>query len=208
VLQDLTESIHPKRALPGEALDERTLIELAQRGDARALRVLYRRHADSVLRTAIMPLVRDSTLAKDLLADTFVRAIENLHRFQWQTKGLLPWLVRIAKNLSLDHLRRGKRMTAWPTGMDLEGNLDTEHLLGHAELADLARERIDLCMAELSPRYQRVIALRLIEQRPRSEAAALLGLTTGTLDVLLCRACKAFRKQWRRRFGTSTPEWT
>lgn len=187
--------------------DERMLIERARVGDPRALRVLYQRHADPVLRTAIMPVVRDPTLAKDLLADTFVRAIENLHRFHWQPKGLLPWLVRIAKNLSLDHVRRSKRMTAWPAGMDMRAELDTENLLGRAELADQARVRIEVCMAELSPRYQRVISLRLIEQRPRIEVAALLGVTTSTLDVVLCRACKAFRKQWRRRFGGSTPQW-
>lgn len=187
--------------------DERTLIERAQAGDARALRALYLRHAEPVLRTAIMPVVHNPTLAKDLLADTFVRALENLHRFHWQPKGLLPWLVRIAKNLSLDHLRRSKRMTGWPPGMDVAAEFDAEHLLGRAELADQARARIDACLAELSPRYQQVIAARLIEQRPRAEVAAALGVTTGTLDVVLCRACKAFRKHWQRRFAGSPPQW-
>jgi RNA polymerase sigma-70 factor (ECF subfamily) len=190
-----------------QADDERMLIDRARVGDARALRALYQRHADPVLRTAIMPVVRDPTLAKDLLADTFVRAIENLHRFTWQPKGLLPWLIRIAKNLSLDHVRRHKRMIAWPAGMDVRAELDTENLLGRAELAELAHARIHVCMAELSPRYQQVITLRLIEQRPRVEVAATLGVTTSTLDVVLCRACKAFRKTWRRRFGGSSPLW-
>lgn len=188
-------------------LDERMLIERARVGDARALRALYQRHAEPVLRTAIMPVVHDPTLARDLLADTFVRAIENLHRFQWQPKGLLPWLVRIAKNISLDHVRRSKRMTTWPAGMDLVAELDTEHLLSRSELAELARVRIDACMAELSPRYRQVITLRLVEQGPRVEVAARLGVTTGTLDVVLCRACKAFRKHWHRRFGGSPPQW-
>jgi RNA polymerase sigma-70 factor (ECF subfamily) len=188
-------------------LDERMLVERARVGDDRALRALYQRHADPVLRTAILPVVHDPILAKDLLADTFVRAIENLHRFHWQPKGLLPWLVRIAKNLSLDHIRRNKRTTAWPAGMDIEAEFDGEHLLARAELADQARARIDACMADLSPRYQQVIALRLIEQRPRVEVATMLGVTTGTLDVVLCRACKAFRKHWRRRFGSSAPQW-
>ncbi|MFV8755836.1 RNA polymerase sigma factor [Nannocystaceae bacterium ST9] len=192
---------------PLAIFDERSLVDRARLGDARALRVLYQRHSDEVLRTAILPVVRDATLAKDLLADTFVRAIENLHRFHWQAKGLLPWLVRIAKNLSLDHLRRSKRMIAWPRGLEFETEIDAELLLGRAELADLARARIDACMAELSPRYQLAIRLRLIEQLPRAEAAAHFGVTTGTLDVILCRACKAFRKHWRLRFGGTPPEW-
>jgi RNA polymerase sigma-70 factor (ECF subfamily) len=189
------------------SLDERMLVERAQAGDARALRALYRRHADPVLRTAILPVVRDPTQAKDLLADTFVRAIENLHRFHWQPKGLLPWLVRIARNLSLDHIRRNKRIAAWPVGFELEAEFDAHQLLASAEGAEQARAGIDACLADLSPRYQRVITLRLVEQRPRVEVAALLGVTTGTLDVILCRACKSFRKHWRRRFGGSTPQW-
>jgi RNA polymerase sigma-70 factor (ECF subfamily) len=56
-------------------------------------------------------------------------------------------------------------------------------------------------MASLSPRYREVITLRLVEQRSRAEAAAVLGLTVNTLDVLLCRACKAFRKHWHARYG-------
>jgi RNA polymerase sigma-70 factor (ECF subfamily) len=191
-----------------EPFDEQALIASAQRGDRLALRTLYQRHARAVLRTAILPIVRDDALARDLLADTFVRAIENLHRYRWQGQGLLPWLVRIAKNICFDHLRRSQRGVGWPNGLDRDAKLDVESVLADAELAALARTRIDECMAELRPRYSEVIRLRLIEQRSRAEAATLLGLSTGTLDVLLCRACKAFRKYWTERFADTPPRWS
>ncbi len=72
------------------------------------------------------------------------------------------------------------------------------------ELAELAQAQIAVCMAELDPRYRQVITLRLAEQRSRAEAAELLGVSIGTLDVLLCRACKAFRKHWQLQFGDSS----
>ena len=53
--------------------EERVLIDKAQRGDMQAFREIYERHANAVLRFAILPLVRDRTLGEDLLADTFVR---------------------------------------------------------------------------------------------------------------------------------------
>lgn len=187
--------------------DERALIARAQQGDRLALRVIYQRHATAVLRTAILPVVHDHTLARDLLADTFVRAIENLHRYRWQGHGLLPWLVRIARNICFDHLRRSRRV-AWPNGLHPEAEFDAERMLADAELAALARTQIDECMAELRPRYRQVIRLRLIEQRSRADAAALLGLSTGTLDVLLWRACKAFRKYWTVRFTDTPPRWS
>lgn len=184
--------------------DEQVLVERAQRGDAMAVRALYLRHAEQVHRCAIMPLVRDRHLAEDLLADTFVRAIENLHRFRWQGKGLLPWLIRIGKNLCLDHLRRAGRTTAWPDGFEQQlpdtSDVDAEQLLGRSQLSDLLHERIAVCLDELNPRYRRVLELRLIEKRPREDAAALMEVTIGTLDVLLFRACKAFRKVWARRY--------
>lgn len=195
----------PPSAAEAVPSDERALVERAQAGDQRAIRSLYMLHANAVFRCAIMPLVRDRDLAEDLLADTFVRAIENLHRFRWQGKGLLPWLIRIGKNLCLDHLRKAGRTSAWPEGFEHQlpdrGDHDAELLLGRAELSDLLRERIDLCMTELNPRYRRVLELRLVARRPRQESADALGVTLGTLDVLLFRACKSFRKVWMRRYG-------
>lgn len=184
--------------------EERALVERAQRGDQHAFRALYMLHADTVFRCAILPLVRDRHLAEDLLADTFVKALEHIDRFRWQGRGLLPWLIRIGKNLSLDHLRRAGRTTAWPD--DFEQTLpdrsdsDAESLLGRSELSDLLRERITACMAELNPRYRRVLELRLIEKHSRQDAAAQLGITIGTLDVLLFRACKSFRKVYLRHY--------
>ncbi|NVB40037.1 RNA polymerase sigma factor [Pseudenhygromyxa sp. WMMC2535] len=189
---------------PGE-VDERALVERAQAGDQRAIRALYMLHANTVFRCAIMPMVRDRNLAEDLLADTFLRAIENLHRFSWQGKGLLPWLIRIGKNLCLDHLRKAGRVGAWPEGLEHQlpdpTDDDAESLLGRAELSDVLRERIDACMAEVNPRYQKVLQLRIIDKRSREDAAAQMGVTIGTLDVLLFRACKSFRKIYVRRYG-------
>lgn len=191
-----------------ERVEERELVERAQQGDQRAVRALYMLHADPVFRCAIMPLVRDRNLAEDLLADTFVRAIENLHRFRWQGKGLLPWLIRIGKNLCFDHLRRAGRTAAWPEGFEQQlpdtSDIDAEDLLGRSQLSDLLRERISECMTELNPRYRRVLELRMIDKLPRDEAAVAMDVTIGTLDVLLFRACKAFRKVWASRFEAVT----
>ncbi|WP_052548245.1 RNA polymerase sigma factor [Enhygromyxa salina] len=185
---------------------ERELVERAQAGDQRAFRELYMLHANTVFRCAIMPLVRDRNLAEDLLADTFVRAMENLRRFTWQGKGLLPWLIRIGKNLCLDHLRKAGRTTAWPEGFEQQipdvSDSNAESLLGRSELSDALRERIDACMSDLNPRYRHVLELRMFEKRSRQYAAEQLDVTIGTLDVLLFRACKSFRKVYVRRYGT------
>ncbi|MCA9649056.1 MAG: RNA polymerase sigma factor [Myxococcales bacterium] len=177
----------------------------AQAGEVAAFRALYQRYAQAVHRYAILPLVHDRTLAEDLLADTFVRALENIGRFRWQGKGVLPWLIRIAKNLCLDHLRRSGRVGSWPTEYEQlipdPGEWNGETLAAHLEITGLLRERIDECLEEINPRYRRVLELRLVQGLARDRAAETMEVSIGTLDVLLFRACKAFRKVYVQRYG-------
>lgn len=185
--------------------DERDLIGRAQRGDPTAFHDLYERFAPSVHRYAIAPLVHDRALAEDLLADTFVRALENIQRFRWQGKGVLPWLIRIAKNLCLDHLRKSGRVGAWPVEFEHllpdPTDLDGETVASHRQINELLRERIDTCLQDVNPRYRKVLRLRLVESMARDQAAAEMEVSIGTLDVLLFRACKAFRKVYLQRYG-------
>lgn len=185
--------------------EERALVARAQAGEVAAFRALYQRYAQAVHRYAILPLVHDRTLAEDLLADTFVRALENIGRFRWQGKGVLPWLIRIAKNLCLDHLRRSGRVGSWPTEYEQlipdPGEWNGETLAAHLEITGLLRERIDECLEEINPRYRRVLELRLVQGLARDRAAETMEVSIGTLDVLLFRACKAFRKVYVQRYG-------
>lgn len=185
---------------------ERALVRRAQDGDAAAFRELYERFAPSVHRYAILPMVHDRTLAEDLLADTFVRALENIGRFKWQGKGVLPWLIRIAKNLCLDHLRKVGRVGPWAVGFEQlipdPAEWNGETLAAHKEIGDLLRERISVCLEEINPRYRKVLELRLVASIARDQAAAEMDVSIGTLDVLLFRACKAFRKVYLQRYGT------
>ncbi len=193
-----------------EADRERAWVDAARDGDMDAFRRLYDVHAGRIYRAVLMPLVRDPHLAEDLLADTFVKALEYLPRFEWKGRGFGPWLSRIAKNLALDHLRRKGRFAAWPEGLEQQlptpGEQGAESLLGRSELSELIGERIELCVRSLNPRYQKVLRLRMFEKRPRAEAAEALEVSVGTLDVLLHRACKAFRREYVARWGGQSPE--
>jgi RNA polymerase sigma-70 factor (ECF subfamily) len=166
---------------------------------------MYERFAASVHRYAILPLVHDRTLAEDLLADTFVRALENIGRFRWQGKGVLPWLIRIAKNLCLDHLRKSGRVASWPVELDQlvpdPRDVDGESVVARGEITHLMRERIDACLEDINPRYRKVLQLRLVSGLARDVAAEEMQVSIGTLDVLLFRACKAFRKAYVTRYG-------
>jgi RNA polymerase sigma-70 factor (ECF subfamily) len=74
-------------------------------------------------------------------------------------------------------------------------------LLIAAEEQERNRDRIGRALHALSDRYRLAIELRLIEELPRDECARRMDVTTGTFDVVLFRAVRAFRRhfgQWTR----------
>lgn len=199
-----------ERTVEDDRARERAWVEAAQAGDRDAMRALYDLHAPRIFRAVLLPLVRDRHLAEDLLADTFVKAIEKLDAFRWQGRGMGPWLMRIAKNLALDHLRRSGRFTRWPEGFEgsipAPENDGADVHLGRAEVSEVLAERIEMTLESVNPRYRRVLELRVFEKRAREESAAELEISVGTLDVLLHRACRAFRKEYMARWGAESPE--
>lgn len=90
-------------------LTDQELIELYGNGDENALAELVNRHKDK-LYTSIVLLVRDQYLAEDIFQETFIKIIDTVRSGRYTEKGkFLPWAVRIAHNLCVDHFRRIKR---------------------------------------------------------------------------------------------------
>lgn len=85
------------------------LIHLFREGNLDALETLVLRHKDK-LYTSILFLVKDKYLAEDIFQDVFIRIIDTLRSGRYTEEGkFLPWAMRIAHNLCVDHFRRVKR---------------------------------------------------------------------------------------------------
>ncbi|MEM6954355.1 MAG: RNA polymerase sigma factor [Myxococcota bacterium] len=182
---------------------ESALIARAQRGDRSAFAKLYETYAPLIYGRVLMPKLGRADAAEDALADTFTSAFERLSRFEDQGKGLYPWLCRIAANKALDvHRARRRRQTGLTNFESMLAPLLPEPVLPDARLqaandADAIRAEIARVLGSLRPRYRRAIELRFLEARPRAECADALDVKIGTFDVLLLRALKAFRANWR-----------
>ena len=193
---------------PSRVAEEDALIARAQGGDRVAFHQLYLRHADKIYQIGIAPLIRNEAQREDMLAETFLRALEHLSAFRQQGHGLLPWLLRIAKNLCLDHLRR-----RWVVSLpeDFEGTAadqdseDVETLLSRVEAATQLSTEIEQCLAAINPRYAAAIRLRCIERCSRADSAAKMAVSIGTFDVLFFRACKSFRRAFASECAVDLP---
>ena len=94
------------------------LIRSFQEGDSSALETLVLRHKDR-LYTSILFLVKDRYLAEDIFQDAFIKIIDTLRGGRYSDEGkFLPWAMRIAHNLCVDHFRKVKRTPTIKTGED------------------------------------------------------------------------------------------
>ena len=91
-----------------QATDNQLVLSF-QEGNNNALEVLVNRHKDKIF-TSINILVKDKYLAEDLFQDVFIKIIDTLRNNRYNEEGkFLPWALRIAHNLCVDHFRKVKR---------------------------------------------------------------------------------------------------
>jgi RNA polymerase sigma factor (sigma-70 family) len=90
-------------------LSDHELINLFNAGNVNAFETLVLRHKDKIY-TSILFLVKDKYLAEDIFQDVFIRVIDTIKGGRYTEEGkFLPWAMRIAHNLCVDHFRKVKR---------------------------------------------------------------------------------------------------
>ena len=91
-------------------MDYRDLVSLYQTGDQAAITELITRYKQRIF-SAIFFLVKNRELAEDLFQETFIKIINSLRKNHYNEQGkFLPWALRIAHNLVIDHFRKEKLM--------------------------------------------------------------------------------------------------
>ena len=164
-------------------LSDQQLIHLYMDGDAEALSTLVYRYKDK-LYTSIYLLVKDKYLAEDIFQDAFIRIIDTLKGGRYTEEGkFLPWAMRIAHNLCVDHFRKVKRTPAIKTSDDhdifevinfSEPGADQKMMQGQSH--DRVRK-----MLELLPEDQReVIIMRHYADLSFKEIATLTNCSINT----------------------------
>ncbi|MGV8946397.1 MAG: RNA polymerase sigma factor [Lutibacter sp.] len=79
-------------------------------GNEKSLEILIIRHKQRIF-SFILSKVSDREAAEDIFQDTFIKVINTLKRGAYNEEGkFLPWVMRIAHNLIIDHFRRNKRL--------------------------------------------------------------------------------------------------
>jgi len=159
------------------------LIQDFQDGNLNALEVLVVRHKDKMY-TSILFLVKDKYLAEDIFQDVLIKIIDTIRAGRYTEEGkFLPWAMRIAHNLCVDHFRKVKRTPAIKTSddRDIFDVLDfTEDGADVKMMKSQSHDRVRQ-MLDLLPEDQReVIILRHYADMSFKEIAALTNCSINT----------------------------
>jgi RNA polymerase sigma-70 factor (ECF subfamily) len=182
-----------------DSKQERTLVKKAQR-DPTAFQELYNYYFPRVYAYVIYRVGRVQD-TEDLVADTFLKVVERLDKFQWRGEGsFAAWLFRIAHNLVSDFYRRGRgpeESVPLEELPELESSalLPADAVLQKEKFAYLRR-----LIGTLSPRRQEIITLKFFGGLRNKEIAALLGLDERTVASHLCRGVKDLHRQYVDEF--------
>jgi RNA polymerase sigma-70 factor (ECF subfamily) len=198
-----------KRRAESDAAD-RVLVERAQGGDRVALGELLHKYGPGLYRSVLLPRLGTETAAKEALAETYAKVVANIAMFTWQNVGFYPWLRTVALRIALDQLRAKKRLVLFEED-DLAREIDAaqtqtpvEQQISDARDREAARTKVEEALGRINPRYARAIRLRVLDERPREEVAAELGVTAATFDVLLHRAIASLKKTLEASGGAAS----
>lgn len=171
------------------AADDRELIEDFRRGDRAAFELLVRRH-QKVVWAVVRRFTRDGGDVDDLAQRTFIAALEHIGELRGAFR---PWLLRIAANLSRNHLRANRRLVPLdldPVALPLRSvETSPEETVDRTQVSGLLRSAI----ATLSARQRDVVLLRIDGDLPFAEIAETLGITDNNARVTFHTALQALR---------------
>jgi len=169
--------------------EEADLVRHAKFGDHDAFARLYDGYVERVYRY-IYFRVEDDLTAEDLTSQVFLKAWENLGRYQ--PGGLfLAWLYTIARNTVIDHYRTRKQMVPLEEVSSLA--VEKDGLEKRMEIQyDIEGLRTGL--QQLTDDQQQVLILRFIVQMSTKEIARMMGKREGAIRALQMRALQALAK--------------
>jgi len=173
----------------------RKLVDRAQQGEREALEELYLIHFDRIY-GYLHVSVGNKHDAEDLTTQTFLKMIESINKFRWQSAPFSAWLFRIAHNLAMDHFRARRR---WQPEEEVPEPEGAEASSAEDEaLQSIGRRSMLELIENLSHDQQQVLTLKFVFNFSNGEAATILDKTEGAVKSLQHRALTSLQKQVAR----------
>ena len=164
-------------------IDDATLVNDYIAGNEIALATLIKRHQSKIF-GFIYSKIGDRDIANDIFQDTFIKVIRTLKSNAYNEEGkFLPWVMRIAHNLIVDHFRRNKKMPLYRETEEFsifsimtDDSLTIENKL----ISDQVAKDLRLLVEELPADQKEVLMMRLYQDMSFKEISEATGVSINT----------------------------
>nr|WP_315145516.1 sigma-70 family RNA polymerase sigma factor [uncultured Flavobacterium sp.] len=164
-------------------LPDSLLVRNYVEGDENALSILINRHQSKIF-GFIYSKISDRDISNDIFQDTFIKVIKTLKSNSYNEEGkFLPWVMRIAHNLIIDHYRKNKKMPMFR---------ETEEFSIFSIMSDdsltienkIIREQVEIdlrkLIEELPADQKEVLIMRMYQDMSFKEISELTGVSINT----------------------------
>ncbi|MGK7391948.1 MAG: RNA polymerase sigma factor [Candidatus Cyclobacteriaceae bacterium M2_1C_046] len=164
-------------------ISDKKLVSSYRSGNESAFEELLNRHHSKIFSTIYL-IVKDRYVAEDLLQETCVKAIKTIRAGRYNEEGkFLPWIVRIAHNLAIDHFRKSKRYPEiiMEDGSFVFNNMDfAEDSYEETQIKKETHSRIRDLIKELPDNQREVLVMRHYMDMSFKEIADMTGVSINT----------------------------
>ena len=175
--------------------DDRDLARRLRSRDPHVMSALYERYGKTAY-SVIYRVVRDVGVAEDLVQETFLRVWNRAQSFDPDRGALGPWILTVARNRAIDHLRSAGGREA-PGVLELD-RIENPRLFSDLEESALTMDRakrLKEAFGKLTPAQREVIELAYYEGLSQTEMADRLKQPLGTVKTWVRTALKSLREQ-------------
>ena len=166
-----------------ETITDAVLVSNYIKGDESSLSILINRHKQRIY-SFIYSKVLDRDITEDVFQDTFIKVINTLKKGAYNEEGkFLPWVMRIAHNLVIDHFRKNNRMPKFDNSGEFsifsvlsDGDLNAEKKLIKSQVEDDVRRLIE----ELPSDQKEVLVMRMYNDMSFKEISEKTGVSINT----------------------------
>ena len=169
-----------------ELITDAVLVSNYINGDEKSLSVLIKRHKQKIY-SFIYSKVFDRDVTEDVFQDTFIKVIRTLKLGKYNEEGkFLPWVMRIAHNLVIDHFRKNNRMPKFDNSNDFnifsvlsDSSLNAEKTIIKSQV----EEDIKRLIEELPKDQKEVLVMRMYNDMSFKEISDNTGVSINTALV-------------------------
>jgi len=159
--------------------------------------------------------VRDETIAQNLANDAFIRALDQLDKFDKTKSDFVTWLFTVAKNIARAHIKKEGRLSTVSMDKDFDGFtlceiLTTEKSTKIKDEAIIQKKYnyVKDCIDSLPEKYKSVIVMRELENMTYQEIEEYTGLAEGTVKSQIRKGRKLLQKMCTRNLSLIEEEST